>query len=383
MKPTKVAVVRCDSYDESVVSAALGRGIGLLGGIGAFAAPGEKILVKPNALAAERPERAVTTHPAVFGAVLRLLAELGASVSYGDSPGFGKPAEAMEKCGLAREAARYGAALGDFERGKPVDYPDGAVGKRFDIAQACLDADGIVSVSKMKTHQLTRITGAVKNQFGCVHGLNKAAFHVKVPNPVNFSKLIVDLNRLLSPRLFVMDGVAAMEGNGPRSGSPTAMNCLILSADPVAVDATFCRMIDLDPEFVPAIVFGADAGLGRYREEEIEYVGDDPAQFRKSDFDVVRRPVHDPAGKRRVPAFIADAVYPRPVIDPASCVRCGVCVSACPVGERALSFRGGNRSRPPEYDYRHCIRCYCCQELCPHKAISVRTPLLGRLIAGK
>jgi uncharacterized protein (DUF362 family)/ferredoxin len=383
LKKTLVAVVRCDSYDGDVVYEALRRGIDLLGGLSAFAAPGERILVKPNALAAEKPERAVTTHPAVFGAVLRLFAEGGAALSYGDSPGFGKPAEAMERCGLAREAVRYGACLGDFERGRAVDYPEGAVGKRFDIAQACLDADGIVSVSKMKTHQLTRITGAVKNQFGCVHGLNKAAFHVKVPNPVNFSKLVVDLNRLLAPRLFVMDGVVAMEGNGPRSGSPVAMNCLIVSADPVAVDATFCRLVDLDPDFVPAIVFGAAAGLGRYREEEIEYVGDGPAGFRNPDFDVVRRPVHDPAGKRRVPPFIADAVYPRPEIDSAACVRCGICVSACPVGERALSFPGGDRKRPPEYDYRNCIRCYCCQELCPHRAIAVRTPFLGRLIAGK
>ena len=91
-------------------------------------------------------------------------------------------------------------------------------------------------------------------------------------------------------------------------------------------------------------------------------------------------------------ATLAESILPGPgsrdengrsEIDPEACVRCGICVSACPVGERALSFPGGDRRRPPEYDYRNCIRCYCCQELCPHRAIAVRTPFLGRLIAGK
>lgn len=383
MSKSKVAIVRCDSYDDERVYQALARAVGLLGGVAAYAASGERILVKPNTLAAELPERAVTTHPAVFGAVVRLLTEAGASVSYGDSPGFGRSADALAKGGLVAAAEKYGAALGDFETGRPVEFPEGRFERRFDLAQACLEAEGIVSVPKMKTHQLTRITGAVKNQFGCVYGLNKAATHVRIPNQVNFSRMLVDLNRLVKPRLIVMDGVVAMEGNGPRSGRPRPMNCLIVSTDPVAVDATFCRMVDLDPSFVPTNTYGREEGLGTYLVEEIEYLGDDPDLFRNPSFDVVRRPVLKVAERRRVPTFIANAIFPRPEIDRQSCVSCGVCVSACPVGERALSFRRGDKSRPPEYDYRHCIRCYCCQELCPHQAIAVRTPFLGRLIAGR
>jgi uncharacterized protein (DUF362 family)/Pyruvate/2-oxoacid:ferredoxin oxidoreductase delta subunit len=383
MEKSKVAVVGCPSYDEGLVFAALKRGIDLLGGIGAFVKKEEKILLKPNILAGSRPEDAVTTHPAVFAAIVRLLSEFGVRPYYGDSPGFGKPAEALRKCGLAEAADRWGVQLGDFERGKSVENPTGLIGKRFDIANACLEADGIISLPKMKTHQLTRITGAVKNQFGCVYGLNKAAFHVKVPNQVNFSKMLIDLNRVLPLRLFIMDGITAMEGNGPRGGTPVPMNCIIVSADPIATDATFCRLIDLDPEFVPTITYGHETGLGNYEAEEIELLGDDFAEFRNPAFDVVRKPVVNISGKRKLPHFIGDAVFPRPVIDPAICVKCGVCVDSCPVGEKALAFRNGGKKEAPAYDYRHCIRCYCCQEMCPYKAISVRKPFLGRLLTGK
>ena len=372
MPSSKVAVVRCESYDEDAVYAAVKRGISLIGGIDAFVRKGERILLKPNVLTAASPADAVTTHPAVFGAVAQLLAECGAETSYGDSPGFGKPSDALARCGLSAVAERFGLKQGDFERSRSVDFPDGAVARRFDVVNACLDSDGIISLPKMKTHALTRVTGAVKNQFGCVCGLHKAAFHAKVPDPVQFSRMLVDLNRLIAPRLFVMDGIMAMEGNGPRSGTPVPMNCLVISADPVAVDATFCRMVDLDPEFVPYLVEGQRVGLGNWRSEDIEYLGDSPDLFRKPDFSVVRKPVAGVPVRSRLPSFIRNAVLARPVIDHSVCVRCGVCVESCPVEGKALGFRDGSRKQPPVYTYSKCIRCYCCQEMCPYKAISVK-----------
>ncbi|MFA6508675.1 MAG: DUF362 domain-containing protein [Treponemataceae bacterium] len=382
MPASKVAIVRCDTYEENRVYEAVKRAVDLLGGIDSFAKKGERILLKPNILTGSKPEDAVTTHPAVFYAIVRLLTEAGVNVSYGDSPGFGKPSEALTKCGLTEVASRFGLKLADFEKGRAVEYPEGMIAKQFDIANACLEADGIISLPKMKTHQLTRITGAIKNQFGCVYGLNKAAFHMKVPNQVNFSKMLVDLNHVLKLRLFIMDGIVAMEGNGPRGGNPVAMNCVIVSSDPIAMDSTFCKLIDLDPEFIPTITYGSKTGLGNYKPEDVELVGDDIAQYIKPDFDVVRKPVINISGKRKFPHFIGDAIFPRPVIDTAICVKCGVCVSSCPVGEKALAFRNGKKEAPA-YNYRHCIRCYCCQEMCPYKAITVKKPFLGRILTGK
>lgn len=383
MKKSKVAVVRCESYDENTVFEAVKRGVGLIGGIGSFVKKEENILLKPNILTGAKPDEAVTTHPSVFYGIVRLLTEYGVNVSYGDSPGFGKPSEALTKCGLTEVANRFSIKLADFEKGQTVEYPEGMAGKRFEIANACLETDGIISLPKMKTHALTRITGAVKNQFGCVYGLNKAGYHVKVPNQVNFSKMLVDLNKNLKLRLFIMDGVMAMEGNGPRGGTPVKMNCLIISADPIAVDSTFCRMVSVDPEFIPTIVYGNKSGLGNYKTEEIEMVGDKWQEFAKPDFDVVRRPVVDTSGKKLIPPLITNAIFPRPVIDPAVCVKCGICVDSCPVEGKALNFKNGSRKNPPEYSYDKCIRCYCCQEMCPYKAIAVKKPFLGRMLTGK
>lgn len=373
---SKVALVRCESYDEEAVYAAVKKGVELIGGLTSIIKSGEKILLKPNNLATSKPDDAVTTHPSVFNAAARLMTEAGLAVSYGDSPGFEKPGPSLAKSGFAAVAAKYNIPLADFEKGKTIDFPEGKVWKQFDIANACLEADAIVSLPKMKTHALARITGAVKNQFGCVYGLNKAAFHVKVPNPVQFSRMLVDLNAYLKPRLYIMDGVYAMEGNGPRGGTPVKMNCILVSTDPIALDSTFCRMVALDPAFIPTITYGKEAGLGTWLEDEIEIVGSPIADFINRDFNVVRKPLDNKVKKTN--GIIANLIFPRPVIDAEKCIKCGICVESCPVEGKALNFKNGNKKEAPKYDYKKCIRCYCCQEMCPHKAIVVKRPFAFR-----
>ncbi len=378
---SRVAVVRCASYDASVVRAAVDRGIGLLGGVERFARPGETILLKPNLLLGRDPERAVTTHPSVFRAVGEALRSSGATLTYGDSPGFGRTEAAAGRAGIAEAARELGIPVADFVSPVAVPYPAGHLIKQFTIAQGVVDADGMISLCKMKTHGLTRITGAIKNQYGCIPGLLKAEFHARLANARLFSQMLVDLNGLVRPRLFIMDGVVAMEGNGPQSGTPRAMNVLIFSEDPVAVDATFCRLVALDSRLVLPIVCGEDAGLGSAC--DIDYVGDPLEDFIAEDFVVNRRPLSTtgptPRFGRRIQVF-RRLVVPRPVIRAPRCTRCGTCVSICPVSPKAVDFPDPSRSTPPVHRYQRCIRCYCCQEMCPEGAIEIATPLLGRLI---
>jgi uncharacterized protein (DUF362 family)/Pyruvate/2-oxoacid:ferredoxin oxidoreductase delta subunit len=379
---SKVAIVKCGSYDEAEVRAAVKRAVDLLGGAGLFVKSGEKILLKPNWLSADPPERCVTTHPAVFRAAAELFQGVGASLSYGDSPAFHSPDAAAKKSGIAAVADELSIPLADFHSGREVSFPEGRQNKVFTIANGALDADGIVSLCKMKTHALMRITGAVKNQFGCIPGPRKGEFHMKTPDHGNFARMLVDLNRFLKPRLFIMDGVMAMEGNGPRGGKPRQMGVILASADPVALDASFCRMIGLDPAVILTNSAGLEAGLGTYRAEDIEVLGDPIADFLTPDFDV-KREAQAPASKSgRGMGLIQRALLPRPVIDSAKCVRCGVCVRMCPVTPKAVDWHDGDKSHSPTYEYDRCIRCFCCQELCPESAISVKLPLLRRLIGG-
>ncbi|MCX6005473.1 MAG: DUF362 domain-containing protein [Chloroflexi bacterium] len=380
MKKSKVAVVRCTGYDDELVYGAIKRGMELMGGISCYVKPGEKIVLKPNVLWGSDPEKCVTTHPAVFKAVGRLLQEAGAKLTYGDSAGFGKSEAHVQRAGLKRAADELGIALADFDSGQVAVHRSGLLNKRFIIANGILAAEGVVSMPKLKTHGLTRLTGAIKNQFGCIPGTIKGQFHLKMPDPYDFATMLVDLNSLIRPRLFIMDGIIAMEGNGPRNGNPRKLNVLLLSSDPVALDSIACKIIDLNPEFVPTSKPGEKAGLGTYHYDEIETVGDDVDSFITRDFDVIRRPPV-PATSGRIRTFLKNRVTPRPVIDKAKCTRCGVCSKVCPVEPKAIEWNPDDKSKFPEHKYDLCIRCYCCQELCPEGAISIKNTLLGSIIS--
>ncbi len=375
---SRVALVACDSYEQETVDAALRRAVDLVGGAAAFVKPGETILLKPNVLVGSNPDKCVSTQPAFFRAAIGLFREAGAALTCGDSSAAGTTAFNMRLAGLKQVADELGVPLADFSNGRTVAHPDALLYHRFLIAAGVMEADGLISLAKLKTHGLTRLTGAVKNQFGCIPGLAKAQQHARLPDPFDFATMLVDLNTLLRPRLYLMDGVMAMEGNGPRSGSPRKMGVILASTDPVALDATVARLVAMDPSFVPTADPGERSGLGTWREENIEVVGDKLEDFVCPDFDVVREPVESRKGGRLV-AFVKNRISPQPVIDGAKCNQCGTCVTHCPVTPKAVDWRRGNHERPPVHHYGRCIRCFCCQELCPQAAISIRQPLLGRL----
>jgi uncharacterized protein (DUF362 family)/NAD-dependent dihydropyrimidine dehydrogenase PreA subunit len=376
-----VALVRCENYDYENVRRAVGKGIDLLGGPGRFARQGEKILFKPNWLVADPPEKLTVTHPMVFKAMVDVFLSTGATLSFGDSPAIQSPEHAARVSGFQPVADAAGVTLADFRHGRETVFAEGRQNKKFVIANGALDADGIISLPKLKTHGLERVTGCVKNQFGCVPGALKGEFHVKLASAIDFARMLVDLNALLKPRLYVMDGIIAMEGNGPRGGTARPMKVLLFSADPIALDATVCRMIDIDPEFVPTITLGMQAGSGTWKQEEIELLGDPLEGFRARDFDVKRAPVQA-YSRGRGSNVIRNAFVPKPRIVAEKCTQCGTCVKSCPVDPKAVDWHDGNRKVPPTYDYGRCIRCYCCQELCPDGAVELKVPLLRKLLGG-
>lgn len=378
MHRSKVAVIKCDSYDEREVLKAVEAGLELLGGILTFVKSGESIVMKPNVLIGSNPDKCVTTHPSVFKVVGKLFQGAGATVCYGDSPSFGGCGFNMRRARLKQAGDELGIEMADFDKGRAVSHAGSLLIKSFVIANGVLDSDGLVSLPKLKTHPLTRFTGAVKNQFGCVPGLLKSQYHVKLPDPYDFATMLVDLNTLIRPRLCIMDGIMAMEGNGPRGGNARKLGVLLISSDPIALDATACRIIDLPPEVVTTSEPGEKAGLGTYHAENIEILGEEIETLVDREFDAIRRaPVPRSAG--RLSTFIKNRICERPVIDMARCNSCGTCVRMCPVDPKAVDWYNGDESRPPVHNYSRCIRCYCCQETCPEGAITVERPLLGKI----
>lgn len=375
----KVALVRCESYDEASVEHAVERGLELIGGIDRLVRAGERILLKPNLLTGESPEKCVTTHPVVFRAVAKSLMAVSAELTYGDSPAIGGTLKAARKAGILDVAEELGIDAADFKTGVDVFFEEGRQNRKFVIAKGVLEADGVVSLPKLKTHALERFTGCVKNQFGCVPGILKGEYHVKLPDASDFGKMLVDLNQFVNPRLYVMDGITAMEGNGPRGGTPRQMNLLLFSEDPIALDATVCRLVALDPEHVPTIQYGYEFGAGTWNENEIELVGDPFDSFLDREFEIERKPI-----KRfrsgGIVGWVNNRLVPKPVIDTDQCTLCGTCVQMCPLEPSAVNWKNGDKEQPPVYLYTACIRCYCCQELCPESAIRSVKPPLRRLI---
>lgn len=356
------------------------KGLNLLGGVRNFARPGEKILLKPNLLASSTPEQAVTVHPEVFRGVAESFRQTGASLFFGDSPGKGRPDRVAKRCGIQHVADQLNIPLADFRTVVKVNNPQARIAKQLPLAASLLQMDGIVSISKMKTHALTRITGAVKNQFGYIPGILKGEFHVKMPNIYDFSTVLVDITKTIKPRLFVMDGIVAMEGNGPRGGEPRRMGVLLFSRDPVALDTVFCRLIQLNPAVVPFLPIASELGLGTCDEKDIEIIGDGLDDLIQNDFKVIRKKPDAMISARHFPPFLKSLISPKPVIDKAKCTNCGSCVIQCPLKPKAVNWHPRHKDSPPIYNYKACIRCYCCQEICPSQAISVKTPLLGKLI---
>lgn len=129
-----------------------------------------------------------------------------------DSCGHGTTKNVIRGTGMDTYLEKYKIPAIDYTQGVSVDYPEGMQAKEFVIPKELLEADCVISLSKMKTHALERVTGAVKNSYGFVYGLHKAKGHTKYPSADSFARMLIDLNKCINPRLYVMDGIMAMEG---------------------------------------------------------------------------------------------------------------------------------------------------------------------------
>jgi uncharacterized protein (DUF362 family) len=114
------------------------------------------------------------------------------------------------------------------------------------LPNTVLGADLLVSMAKMKTHHWTGATLSMKNLFGTVpsgiYGWPKNVLHwAGIPH------CIADLYTLFPKTFAIVDGIVGMEGNGPIQGTPRTAGVVVAGASPVAVDATCCRIMGLDP----------------------------------------------------------------------------------------------------------------------------------------
>ena len=360
-----VSLQKVPDYDRERVKDGLIRLLEPLGGMEAFVHPGERVLIKPNMLSAKAPEKAVTTHPEVVRGMIELVKEAGGVPLVGDSPGVGSCRRVAEKSGILRVIEESGAELVEFV--DSVEVTGQGLFKRFAVARPYMEADRLINLAKLKTHEMMTMTCAVKNLFGAIIGTGKAAWHLKAGvDREMFSRMLLEIYLLRKPDLNIVDAVVAMEGNGPGSGDPRQVGLLLGGINPVAVDAIAAECVGIPKKLLHIERMAEKLHLDGADRSDIKTVGTPPEEARVTGF----RLPHISDVQFGLPSFLKNRLRhyltSRPIAIPEKCHLCGVCVDACP--PQAIAIKDGRLT----FDYHRCIRCFCCRELCPDGALDVR-----------
>lgn len=373
-KPSLVSHVK--AQHGASLDASMKRLVEPFGGWGAIVESGERVAVKINLLRAAPPEKAVTTHPETLACVLRALKRAGAQPFVADSPGGpngpAKVARAYKISGIAGVCAAEDVQIVDIEDDRSVlEAPEGRLFHSFPVGKPFLDADAIVQIGVLKTHQLMRLSGGVKLTFGIVPGLAKAHLHVKAQRRDDFADMLLDLHLAARPRFTIIDAIIAMEGQGPGSGTPRELNSLFAARDCLALDAALADRTAHERTHVYTIAASVRRGLLDLYDPYS--LAGDPIEPEMA-FKPVRRDMQGllPPALHRLTRNLITA-RPR-LMNPDACIHCNECAAICGTGAIVMNPL-------PDYDDSACVRCFACTEVCPTASIDNVSPLLVRLFS--
>ncbi|MEK6727888.1 MAG: DUF362 domain-containing protein [Candidatus Omnitrophota bacterium] len=368
---SQVSILKCVGYEPAIVQERVREAIDLIGGISAFIKPGSKVLVKPNLLMAKEPECGITTHPEVVRAVIKTLKEINCSIFVGDGPCLWKNQiknvdEVYERTGISKVCREERAELVRFDKRRWRG--------NFPLSVWLDHCDHLISIPKFKTHEFMLITGAIKNNFGLVSGTYKTELHKKYFDREDFSKAVVDVYQEAKPSLTIIDGILAMEGDGPASGGKLRnLNLLLAGSDCVSLDSLMALIMGIEPLEVMTTKEAAERGLGKADIDSITVLGENLEGIIGQQFLL---PITSMGSRLPAPVkkLAKKLIKYLPCVERDNCVKCAACIEACPqrsitMGKDVIIF-----------DYSKCISCFCCQEACPSCAIKVKKSLLAKIL---
>ncbi|MFB0565409.1 MAG: DUF362 domain-containing protein [Candidatus Aminicenantaceae bacterium] len=379
MNKTKVSIVKLEDYKSEKIYRAINQSIDLIGKLENILKPKSNVFVKINHLSpSSPPEKGIVTHPAFTREVLRLLRDLDCKVTVGDDI-QSNSSDGFLISGYRQVCKEMGIPLINLkEKGFQEVSCNGKVLAKAYISPLCLEADYIVNLPKLKTHSFTVFTGAVKNMFGIIpYGLRLRYHRLYIKNNI-FSQMLLDIFSCAPPHLTIMDGVIAMEGEGPSAGKLKKVGVIITGQDAVAVDAVATKIVGYNPMDIYTTYYADERGLGVGLIENIETVGE------KLHNALVRDFKHSTIAigllQKKLPSFLhayfQDQLTLIPEVIKDKCTACLECINICPVGAAKLS------DGIARIEKKICIHCMCCHEVCRDGAVKLKQRPMGKIVRG-
>ncbi len=345
-----------------------------------FVKKGMKIGVKLNLVAAMKPEKAATINPMLVKALVKLLISKGAIVTLGDSPGGLFTESALKsvytQTGIDK-LTEVGAIL-NYNCNQQIVETNGLVVKSLDTTSWLLEQDAIINFSKIKSHGMMGLSGAVKNLFGTVPGILKPEYHYRYSEHSDFADMLIDINEFYKPILNIMDCVVGMEGNGPTQDTPRDIGLVMASKNQYALDIAACYLINLDVNNVRTVSESIRLGFTPDNIKDLN-INIDLSKYQVLDFKKI-----EPGKNMKFNGYgifsslVEKILVVKPICKTKSCIGCKKCFNICPA--KAISMVNNY----PVIDRNKCIRCFCCQEFCPVGAMQTKkNPLVKLLTKGK
>jgi uncharacterized protein (DUF362 family) len=256
--PADVSIVRVPAYDQSIYDT-----MRRMLAEHSLNVRGRTVVLKPNLVEFE-PESSINTHPMLVHAAYEAFHAMGAaSVRIAEGPGHRRNTlDLADAAGYFKIVPGFDEVftdlnLDDVSRVLPPRQFSRL--QKLYLPNTALGADLLVSMAKMKTHHWVGATLSMKNLFGVVpsgiYGWPKNVLHW-----AGIEESIADLHAVFPKQFAIVDGIVGMEGNGPIQGVPKHAGVLVAGRDPVAVDATCCRIMRIDPMKIGYLQLAAGNG---------------------------------------------------------------------------------------------------------------------------
>ncbi len=351
----RIIIGKIEAYQVNRIREFLEKGLDDIG----LEYSNKKVLLKPNLLSGNPPEKAITTHPAVVDAISGILKDHSCDVYIGDSPGYESTARVLKKAGYTGVISRHNLKVSLFDKKIEKRYDGISPYREFLLGDDPDGYDLIINIPKLKSHTMMSLTLGVKNTFGFIHRLEKAKWHLRAGKDREiFARVLIDIHRIVHPDVTILDGITGMDGDGPSNGRVRDFGIMGISKDAFILDHYIERMIGLS-QWLPV----TNEALRNSLVKEYDIVAHGNPEI--DDFLMPQSMATDWNIPGRIKGFLRGFFIKKPRLKKDICEGCRICMKVCPAN--AINFT----DNIPVFDYNKCIRCYCCQEMCPNGAIKV------------